>query len=240
MLEKIKNNFILGVIPARGGSKGVYKKNIKLLSNKPLIEFTIDAAKNSKFLSDFIVSTDDKEIKSLSESLGVSVPFIRPSSLSGDLALATDTMRHALLSYEQINNVRVDTLVMLQPTAPLRTSSDIDNSMSVFLTSKADSLISIVNVGNNHPFKMKTIKDGNLFDYVNTGLENPPRQSLPPIYIVNGALYIVKRNTLVEQFSFKGNFCIPYEMPPERSVNIDSEIDFVIAEYYLNLGRIND
>ena len=114
--------FVLGVIPARGGSKTIPRKNIYPLLGKPLIYYSIIAAKDSALLDDCIVSTDDLEIKDIAESYGMDVPFLRPKILSGDKALAVPTIKHAVLMYEELNNLTVDYVVMLQPTAPLRTS----------------------------------------------------------------------------------------------------------------------
>ena len=232
-LRKVNHMFVLGVIPARGGSKSIPKKNIYPLLGKPLIYYSIQAAQESALMNDCIVSTDDLEIKNIAESYGMNVPFLRPKSLSGDKALAVPTIKHAVLEYEELNSLTVDYVVMLQPTAPLRTSLDIDIAIEMLTEKKSDSLISVVNVDNYHPYKMKTINGDYLQDYVETGLENPPRQSLPDIYIVNGALYIMRRNVLVEQDSFKGSSSIPYFMEQEKSANIDVMSDMIVAEYYL-------
>ena len=231
-MNKIK---VLGVIPARGGSKGVKNKNIKKLFNKPLIEYSINAAKNSELLDDFIISTDSDLITKVAKDLGAKVPFKRPDYLSTDEALAMDTIRHAVLEYERLNNIVVEIVVMLQATAPLRKSHHIDEALKKFIKSNFDSCISVVNVDNSHPFKMKRIVGDRLIDFIETGLENPPRQSLPDVYIVNGALYIVKRDILVNNLSFKGKTCLPYEMEKIDSVNIDTNVDFLIAEEILKL-----
>jgi len=225
--------FVLGVIPARGGSKTIPRKNIYPLLGKPLIYYSIKAAKESTLIDDCIVSTDDLEIKNIAESYGIDVPFLRPKILSGDKALAVPTIKHAVLEYEELNNLIVDFVVMLQPTAPLRTSRDIDIAVEMLIKKKSDSLISVVNVDNFHPFKMKTINGDYLHDYVETGLENPPRQSLPDIFIVNGALYMMRRDVLVKQDSFKGNSSVAYVMDQEKSANIDVMADMIVAEYYL-------
>ena len=224
---------ILGVIPERGGSKGIKNKNLYDLSGKPLISYTIEAAKKSKLITDFIVSTDSLEIKKVSESFGAEVPFIRPANLSDDKALAVPTIQHAVLFAESLKNITYDYIVMLQPTAPLRTHEDIDNSLSKLIEEGGDGIISVVDVENYHPIKMKTIKDGMLLDFVNSDLENPPRQSLPPVYIVNGAIYATKRDVFINKNTFKGNHCIPFIMPENRSSNIDVIQDFIVAEYFL-------
>ena len=229
----MKKYNILGIIPARGGSKGVPKKNIKLLNGKPLIAYTIEEAKKSKYLTDFIVSTDDTEIKKISSQYGAEVPFLRPKKLSTDKALAVPTIQHAVTEMEKIKKIKYDYIIMLQPTAPLRIAKDIDNALKKLITSNADGIISVIDVGNYHPMKMKIFKDEYLFDYKKPPVENPPRQSLPKVYIVNGAIYATKRDVFMTKNTFKGKKCLGHLMPEERSVNIDNEIDFLIAEYYL-------
>jgi len=225
---------ILGVIPARGGSKGVPDKNIYQLSGKPLIAYTIEAGLKSRLLTDMIVSTNSQKIKEVAVQYGATVPFMRPEELSNDSTLAIPTIQHAVAAYEDVVGYRYDYIIMLQPTAPLRRSEDIDNSLQELIDKNADSIISVVNVDNFHPIKMKVIKDNYLYDFQETGQENPPRQELPPVYIVNGAIYATKRNVFMEEDTFKGKRCLPYVMPDEKSVNIDKIADFITADYYLN------
>jgi CMP-N,N'-diacetyllegionaminic acid synthase len=230
---------ILGIIPARGGSKGIKNKNLYKLNGKPLIYYSIQAAKKSKLLTDFVVSTDCLEIKRVSESYGANVPFVRPEHLSDDKALAVPTIQHAVSFCETFNKFKYDYIVMLQPTAPLRTHEDIDNSLFKLINEDGDGIISIVDVDNYHPVKMKTIKNDRLFDFIDSGLENPPRQSLPPIFIVNGAVYATKRDVFMINNTFKGKKCLPYIMPKNTSINIDSVEDFTVAEYFLKENKQN-
>ena len=124
---------------------------------------------------------------------------------------------------------------MLQPTAPLRKASDIDDALEILINNKnADSIISVVDVDNYHPAKMKLIINDKLHDFQDTGIENPPRQSLPAVYIVNGAIYATKRDVFMNKNTFKGNICLPYVMSQDSSVNIDNIQDFIVAEYILN------
>lgn len=237
----MKKYGILGVIPARGGSKTVSKKNIKPLLGKPLIAYTIAPALKSKLLTRVIVSSDDKEIIDVSKRYGADVPFIRPKKLATDLALATDVIRHAVLETERLEGKKYDYVVMLQPTTPLRTTEDIDNALMKLIKTGADSVISVVNVGTIHPVRMKRIVDDRLVDYAKEPMENMPKELLPPVYIRSGAIYAVKRDILVNRRSFKGDDCRPYVMPEERAINIDSEMDFLLAEALMKkmkLGRI--
>lgn len=226
----MKKYRILGVIPARGGSRTIPKKNIKPLLGKPLIAYTIVPALRSKLSTRVIVSSDNKEIIEISKRYGAEVPFIRPKELATDLALAMDVIKHAVLETERLEGKKYDYVVMLQPTTPLRTTEDIDNALKKLIKTGADSVISVVNVGPMHPVRMKRIVNDRLVDYAEEEMENMPKELLPPVYIRSGAIYAVKRDILVNKRSFKGYDCRPYMMPEKRSINIDNEMDFLLAE----------
>jgi len=230
-LKRHNSNNILGIIPARGGSKGVPKKNIRKINGKPLIYYTIAESQKSKLLTDFVVSTESKEIAEYCKSIGHEIPFMRPLALSEDHVESYPVIYHALKEMEKIKKIYYDIIVMLQPTTPLRIFSDIDNALAMLLESDAESIVSIVNVGGYHPLRMKQISDNNiLVNYVEQKFENmQPRQSLPPVFIRNGAIYASKRNIIINKM-IVGRSCLAYEMPYERSVNIDTEIDFNLAE----------
>lgn len=232
------NLTIIGIIPARGGSKGVPRKNIRPLNGIPLIAYTIKAALNCKMLTDVVVTTDDEEIRKISVEYGAQAPFLRPKELATDTALAIPTIKHALLEMENLKKIKYDYVIMLQPTAPLRTSEDIENALKILIDKGADGIISVVDVDNWHPMKMKKFEGERLVDYEKPPVENPPRQILPKVYMVNGAIYATQRDVFVEKETFQGNFCLGYIMPPERSVNIDTEVDFLVAEYYLKKSGI--
>jgi CMP-N-acetylneuraminic acid synthetase len=185
-------------------------------------------------LTDIIVSTDSSRIKEVSEQYGAKVPFIRPKELSNDTALAIPTIQHAVKTYEEMVGFRYDYIIMLQPTTPLRQADDIDNSLQKLIDKSADSIISVVDVDNYHPAKMKTIDGDYLYDFQQTNQENPPRQELPSIYIVNGAIYATKRDVFMNDSTFKGKKCLHYVMQDDRSVNIDKYTDLLVAEYFLN------
>lgn len=224
---------ILGVIPARGGSKGVPGKNIKLLLDKPLIQYTIESSLQSQ-LSDVIVSTDSLQIVDISKSLGAVVPFIRPEYLSTDSAKSLPVIQHALNYMEEKNSSIYDAVMMLQPTTPFRTKDDINECISKLMETDADSVISVVDVGAMHPARMKYLEGDRLIDppFCET-VENQPRQELQKMFIRNGAIYLTKREILLLG-SFKGTDCRAYIMPEERSVNIDTEFDFLYAEWIKN------
>jgi len=155
---------ILGIIPARGGSKGVPGKNIKHLAGKPLISFSIDAAKDSS-LSKVIVSTDDEQIAAVARELGADVPFLRPDFLASDTAKSLDVSRHALLTMEKSDNLQYDAIMLLQPTTPFRTTEDINQAIELLIANPdADSVISVVDVQGHHPARMKYLESGILID----------------------------------------------------------------------------
>mgnify|MGYP001270806017 CR=1 FL=1 len=224
---------ILGIIPARGGSKGIKRKNLKILGEKSLLEHTIHAAINSN-IEKLIVSTDDQEIASISKKLGVLVPFLRPKELAGDNSNSIDVAIHGLIQMEKITNSFFESIIYLQPTTPFRSSTDINNCLDIINEqNNIDSVISVVNVGSYHPARMKFIKGGLLIDPdFCEAKENQNRQELRPMFIRNGAIYLTKRETLLSG-SFKGRSSFAYEMPYHRSINIDSNQDLDFAKWQL-------
>ena len=230
---------ILGIIPARGGSKGVPGKNIRPILGKPLIAYTIETGLNSKLITDVVVTTDSTDIQEIALKFGASAPFLRPAELATDTALAVPTIQHAVAEMEKVNDVTYDYIIMLQPTSPLKTSDDLDQALTKLIEADADGIISVVDVDNNHPMKMKKFlgddgRSGQMVDYEKPPYENCPRQHLPPVYIVNGALYATKRDVFMERNTFQGDVCLGYEMPADRSINIDTEFDFLLAEHSLS------
>ncbi|MEY3396800.1 MAG: hypothetical protein RLZZ534_762 [Actinomycetota bacterium] len=213
---------VLGLIPARGGSQTIKRKNMIDLGGVPLIEWTIKTALNTS-LSRVIVSTDDKEIADFSEKIGCEVPFIRPSALATSSALAIDVINHAL----DVLGEEFDAVMMLQPTTPFRTKEDIEQSIQII--GDASSVISVVAVDGAHPARMKYIEEGLLIDPpFAERIENMPRQELRRVFIRNGAIYLTKVPYLRKN-TFKGAKSMALIMPPERSVNIDSEFDLRVA-----------
>lgn len=227
---------ILGVIPARGGSKGVPRKNIKQLGGKPLIAYTIEAALQSQ-LSKVIVSTDDEEIADVSKQYGAEIPFMRPAELATDTASSMYLTMHALKKIEEIEGEQYDAVMLLQPTTPFRTNKDINTAIKIIKEKKSDSVISVVNVGGTHPARMKYLKDGFLIDPpFCEAKENQNRQELEPMFIRNGAIYLTKRDVLLEG-TYKGESCAALVMPDERSINIDTLFDFEYAEWLYNKNK---
>lgn len=229
---------VLGVIPARGGSKSVPRKNIALLHGKPLIAYTIQAALDCHSLTQSVVSSEDHEILEIARQYGASVPFVRPAHLATDESPTLPVVQHAVTEMETRESQVYDYIVLLQPTTPLRNSNDIDAAVEKLIATGADSVVSVCDVGAYHPARMRLIVDDRLVELpIREPKEMLRRQDLPPVYIRNGAIYAVKRDTVMLENSMIGRVSRPYIMPEERSVNIDSRLDFLLAEILLRPAR---
>ena len=225
---------ILAVIPARGGSKGIPRKNIVKINDRPLIDYTIQAALQVSRINHVIVSTEDEEIASISRGLGVEVPFMRPNHLAVDQAQSAPVVIDALYRMEEINNIKYDAVLMLQPTSPLRTSKHIEKALDLFFSQECDSVVSVVSVGGTHPFRMKRLVGNQLVNYIDQGFwDMRPRQALPPAYIRNGSIYLIKRDVLIKEEQLIGKKCLGMVMSDEESINIDSPLDLKLAELLL-------
>jgi CMP-N-acetylneuraminic acid synthetase len=219
---------VLGLIPARAGSKGVPGKNSRLLGGLPLIAHTIKAALAAQSLSSVVVTTEDREIADIARKFGASVPFMRDPVLASDSAKQIDVARDAVGRLEKSGST-FDWVVLLQPTAPFRSAADIDEAVALARRTEADSVISVSPVGTAHPYYLYTL-DG---DHARPFMDVPPhrqRQDFPALYRRNGAVYVVRRSVLIEQGSFYGNDCRATVMPERRSLNIDSPDDWWLAE----------
>jgi len=223
---------ILAVIPARGGSKGVPRKNIRPVCGKPLIGYTIETAfEASASLYTVIVSTDDQETAQIALQFGAEVPFLRPAQLAEDSAPTAPVLQHAVKFIEERDGVQMDWVLLLQPTDPLRLPQDIDNAIEIALNQKCDSVISVKQVFSTHPILMKKIEDGLLEPFCIPEKEGTRRQDYdPPAYMRNGAIYLTRRDVLMHDNSIWGETIRPYIMPDERSVGVDSEMDLKLVE----------
>jgi CMP-N-acetylneuraminic acid synthetase len=223
---------ILAVITARGGSKGVVRKNIRSVCGRPLIAFTIETALAARhFLYRTVVSTDDLEIAAIAREHGADVPFMRPAELAGDKVPTLPVLQHAVSYVEDQDGITLDWVLLLQPTTPLRLFEDIEKSIKLALQNNCDSVISVVQVVAEHPILMKRIEDNRLLPYFIEEREGTRRQDCePPAYLRNGAIYLTRRDVLMGKDSIWGKVIRPYVMPPERSVNIDSELDLKLIE----------
>ena len=223
---------ILGVIPARAGSKGVIRKNIRLLNGLPLIAYSIKSALDSKNINDLIVSTDSNEIAAIAKSYGCEVPFLRPKNLAKDNSSSFDVIFHALEKMELKNKYKYDAVILLQPTTPFRTSALIDQSISRFDPNKVDSVVTVCDVGPVHPYRMYSINENNLLMPCFNDVKDPmmPRQNLPKYFIRSGDIYITSRHCIKNKKSLIGDISMGIEVPSETAINIDSEKDFILAE----------
>lgn len=230
---------VLGLTLARGGSKGIPKKNIKLINNKPLIAHTIEAALNSNIFTDYIVSTDSLEIAAVSRQYGAKTPFIRPDELSGDTVLSRDCVKHAVLECEKIYNIKYDYVIELPCVAPLRNHIHIQEVFEQLISTGADSVISVVQMQDKHPVRMKRIIDSKLYDFCKEYPEGEAsrRQDLEPCYLRNGAIYSMTRDCIVKKFSRHGDISMAYIMDENVSVNVDTMLDFKLAEVLLKENK---
>jgi CMP-N,N'-diacetyllegionaminic acid synthase len=222
--------FILALIPARSGSKGIPNKNIVKLAGKPLINYSVEAALACPLVGDCIVSTDSKAIADVAASAGAKIPFLRPAELATDDAKTIDVVIHAIETYEAIHSRRIDALLLLQPTAPLRTVEDIDKSLGLFLRkTDSQSLISAYDGGFAHPRVMYTLKEDHFAPYTSTATEMKRRQEFEDVYIRNGAIYIARRDFILKNRSLICDKPLAYVMPRQRSINIDEPFDLFLA-----------
>ena len=229
----------LGVIPARGGSKSIPKKNIVDVCGKPLIAHSITAAQQSKLLSYFIVSTDSEEIAMVAESYGADVPFIRPSELATDSADTFGVVLHALDFMENKLKTHFDAVILLQPTTPLRESAWIDDAIKRLQESDLDSIVSVVDVGANHPYRMYRINQNEELEPFIEGVADPmmPRQKLPQVYIRSGDIYATRRSCLLEKKSLIGSRSGGFRIDSAQAVNIDEPNDLELARLKMRVPR---
>ncbi|KOY82378.1 acylneuraminate cytidylyltransferase family protein [Lysinibacillus sp. FSL H8-0500] len=218
---------ILAIIPARGGSKGLPRKNVKELAGKPLIAWTIEAAKQSKYISRVILSSEDPEIIEVAQQYSCDVPFIRPIELAQDDTSTIDVIIHAI---EQCKDF--DYIVLLQPTSPLRTTEDIDDCIQKLIENKADFCVSVTETTKS-PYWMYTMENDKMSPLLQQEQLITRRQELPIVYALNGAVYVAKTDALLAEKSFLTEHTIGYTMPQEKSFDIDTSIDFKICECLL-------
>lgn len=232
-MNKNQKPKILALIPARGGSKGLPQKNIRLLAGRPLIAWTIKAAQQSRALDRIIVSTDDQNIARVSAQAGVRVPELRPKKLAQDKTAIVDVVLYVLKQLQRKHDYRPDYVALLQPTSPLRTSKDIDQAVDLLITKKAPAIVSVIETSET-PYWMRVInKRGVLSYFMRHKFKDYRRQDLPVVYIVNGAIYICRTDILVKRRTFSPPGTLGYVMPKQRSVDIDELIDFQLAETIL-------
>jgi len=229
---KRKNIRVLGLIPARGGSKGIPQKNIKLLNGKPLIEWSAEALLKSKLIDTCICSTDDKEIAKIVENLGVDIPFIRPKKLAEDDSLVVDVIIHALDFFNK-KNITFSHVMLVQPTNPTIKSSDIDNAVNLAKNNDYDTIISVHKYSGIHPAVMYKKRDNEIFEPLLPNSSELPRQKFEQIYARSGLFYLIKTEVLKENKSIYGEKIHAIEIDEKRAIPIDTDQDFCKAEKYL-------
>jgi CMP-N-acetylneuraminic acid synthetase len=215
------------LIPARGGSKGIPRKNVKPIAGKPLIVWTIEAALRSSLLQAVVVSTDDAEIAAVARHAGAQVPFMRPSVLAQDQTPGLDPVLHALRELPQY-----DAVLLLQPTSPLRDTQDIDACLLLAMHNQAPSVVS-VSEPDTHPYWTYQLTEGLGLERLIDAPAVASRQDLPTVMALNGALYFAEAAWLRRNASFIGKGTLAYVMPRERSVDLDTALDWKLAELLL-------
>ncbi|MGA8412615.1 MAG: acylneuraminate cytidylyltransferase family protein [Xanthobacteraceae bacterium] len=221
---------VLGLITARGGSKGLPGKNIRPLCGKPLIEWSISAAKGASCIDRIVVSTDDAAIAEVAQRAGAEVPFKRPSELATDSASSVDVVIHAIDMLAETELI-FDIVVLLEPTSPLRESFDIDEGVERLIRSGAGSVVSVCRAVSAHPaFMFSQDKKGRLRPYLNQQPTGLRRQDLDPIFFLDGTLYVSRVDVLRHKRSFYHEDTVAFEVPKWKSLEIDDVDDFVMVE----------
>lgn len=222
-----KSEKIIAIITARGGSKGIPGKNIHSLAGKPLINWTIEAAKESKYIDRVILSTDSEEIIDVAKRVGCEVPFVRPADLARDCTSSMDVILHALSEV----GAGYEHFVLLQPTSPLRNAHHIDTMIESYFAKGLEFMVSVCPI--KHPAFIYTIEGGYLKSFVDNRGVQLRRQDMAPAYEHNGAIYIANIESFKQRPTFNHGQIGAFEMSGRDSVDIDTEMDFILAEAYL-------
>lgn len=230
-------NKIIAIIPARSGSKGIKDKNIKQLNGKPLIAYTIEAAIKSNVFEDVLVSTDSESYKKIAEKYGAWVPFLRSNKLSQDVTTTNDVIEDVLIELKN-NGKEYDSLMVLQPTSPLRDEQDIINAVKLFYDKNANSVISMCECEHS-PIFTKELNDQMELDGFLDGLKSVRRQDIKKFHRLNGAIYLMNVNYFLEYKNYYEKDSYAYIMSNNRSVDIDQELDFYLAETIIKYGKSN-
>lgn len=221
----IQGQSVLGLIPARGGSKGIPRKNVRPVAGKPLIAWTVEAALGSRVIDRVVLTTDNDEIAEVAASFGCEVPFRRPAELASDETDTLDAVLHALDNLDK----SYDWLVLLQPTSPLRLSADIDSAVEACLAAGAASCVSVTDV-EKPPAWMYTLRDNRLQPLLDSNVA-ARRQVAPKAFALNGAVYVIRVDHLRRIRSFVDADTVAYIMPRERSIDVDVELDLRLVEF---------
>jgi len=227
----ISGKRVIGIIPARGGSKGLPGKNLRSLCGKPLIGWTIEKANISMYLDVVLVTTDSLDISNVAREYGAQVPFLRPEHLADDLASTYDVVRHALDYYRNTKNQEFDYVVLLEPTSPLRADEDIDRMLTLLEEheQKFDAIISVGEIA-EHPAIVKRIDGLEISSFCKDLTETTRRQDNIPAYFPYGVAYITKTSVLLEENTFYPRRCMPFQIERYQNYEIDDIYDFLCVE----------
>ena len=229
----MENRKLLAIIPARSGSKGLPNKNIKLLNGKPLLAYSVDAAKQTGLFDKIHVSTDSKDYSDIAETYGADQPFLRDKENSGDATSSWYAVREVIRKYE-MRGVTFDLCVLLQPTSPLRSAEDICGAVRLYRERGARAVSSVTEMEHPAEWSFSLEEDGSMVEYAASPYKNCRRQELKKRYRENGAIYVVAVKDIMDpEFEFYSADCYAYVMEASRSVDIDTETDFRIAEVLL-------
>lgn len=222
----------IAIIPARSGSKGIKDKNIKMLCNKPLIAWTIEAALQSEMFDTVMVSTDSEQYAEVAKQFGAKVPFLRSKVNSSDTSSSWDAVKEVILKYHELGD-DFDTFTLLQPTSPLRSARDITESFGLMKIKNARSIVSVCETEDS-PYTCNTLpRSLSMDDFFVEEFKNTRRQDLPKCYKLNGAIYLSKTCDFLKDGDIYSNDCYAYIMDEKNSIDIDTELDFRIAEILL-------
>jgi CMP-N-acetylneuraminic acid synthetase len=231
---------ILGIIPARGGSKNIPRKNLKIVAGKPLIAYALEAALKSKLLDRAIVFTEDQEIARVAKNLGAEVPFKRPRKLAGDEVSIIPVIRHAVRYLDKHEKWKADIIASIQPTSPLIETIDIDSAINRLIETGRDSVVSVCKIVHGHPYWAMKLEDDRLTPLNPDGYRHLQKQDLPVFYAPNGALYVRRREVLERwrghDFAL-GNDIRAIIMDETESVNVNMPLDLAVAEMLLKIKR---
>ena len=224
---------VLAVIPARGGSKGIPRKNVVELLGRPLLWWSVRAALDAKTVTRTVLTTDDVEMAEVGRAAGAEVPFMRPAELAGDEVLDLPVFEHVLATLADSEGYRPDVVVHLRPTSPLRPPGLIDEGVEALVADPEADSLRAVTVPSNNPFKMWRIDDGVLVPLVDSGIPeqyNQPRQALPPAWWQTGTLDVMRPATILELHSMTGRRILPMVIDAELAVDIDDPVSLAVAE----------
>ena len=228
----------LAIITARSGSKGLKNKNIRLLGDKPLLAYSIEAANKSKMFNEIVVSTDSPKYARIANEWGASTPFLRSSQTANDTASSWMVIKEVLKKYYDLGK-KFDTITLLQPTSPFRISDDIINGYELLEEKEADAIVGVCEMEHSPLWSNILPENLSMSGFIDESVRNTPRQKLPVYYRINGALYILRvdsQNNFSDLYTDK---CFAYIMPQERSIDIDTLLDFEIAEILLKPRLLN-